>query len=479
MTARKHFNFNNCRFLCVGEVMLDHFVYGNVGRISPEAPVPVLHAKRDFYTLGGAGNVIRNMLSLGASGDFLCVLGDDADSLQIQEMVSEEEKVELTASYEKGRRLPRKSRFIAQGQQILRIDYEDLHPIKKKTENDFIKIVNEKLSNGHTYDVVIISDYNKGVLSSAVCKTIIEKSNVPVIVDPKGRDFSKYAGAYLMTPNLKELKETTDFDIQSEQDIIKAAEQIREKLSLSALLLTRGAEGMTLFTKDENFTIKASAKEVFDVSGAGDTVVATAAVCLSQGISLKETAAITNAAGAIVVGKVGTATVDIDELNEALSGGNNSEIEDVVVSVTQAREQSEFWQRQGLRVGFTNGCFDLLHQGHLHSLSQAAQNCDKLVVAVNSDTSVKKLKGSSRPIQDQKTRAQVLASLKMVDLVVIFDGDTPITVIKKVMPNILFKGKDYTIENVVGADIVLAQGGVVKLLDLLPGHSTTATTERL
>lgn len=470
-------NFENTRFLCIGEVMLDHFVYGSVGRISPEAPVPVVHAKQDIHMLGGAGNVIRNLVTLGTSGELIAVLGDDGNSSHIEELMHNEANVTLDPVYERARKVPKKSRFIAQGQQILRIDYEDLHPIDKQTETNFKNTI-EKHLQSNTYDVMIISDYNKGSLPAGVCQTMIKKSTVPVVVDPKGKDFKKYSGATVLTPNLNELKEAVNFELKSQEDIDRAAYHIIEKLSLQALLLTRGSEGMSVYTQDNCITIDAKAKEVYDVSGAGDTVVATLAACIATGMDVFEAAQIANLAGSIVVGKVGTATVSADELNQALSTGTISN-DEKIVTLSKAQDYAQFWQSRGLKVGFTNGCFDLLHRGHLHSLRSAAKKCDKLIVGLNSDESVSKLKGPTRPIQDELTRAELLASLEIIDLVVIFSDDTPLRLIEQIVPDRLFKGSDYTVSEVVGADVVIAHGGSVELIDLLPGHSTTNTTTRM
>ncbi len=467
------------RVLVVGDVMVDHFHYGNVERISPEAPIPVLRVEREDTMLGGAGNVVRNLRSLTANARFITVTGKDAAGRDIARLIKKQ-GVKDAPLIDDGRRTSTKTRYIAGVQQVLRADRETTTPLGPKIEAKLIKAVTRSL---RTCQAVVLSDYGKGVLSAGTVKKIIRlaaKTNKTVIVDPKGTDFSRYSGAGLITPNRRELAEAVGVEITSDADVVRAAKRLIKRNRLGAVLTTRSAEGMTVVTADGAVThLPAETQEVFDVSGAGDTVVATAAAALAAGANLDQAAALANAAAGIVVGKVGTAAVFAADLIAALHHRDLTSAEAKVLSLDQVKDRIGQWRRAGLTVGFTNGCFDLLHPGHVSLLKQARRASGRLVVGLNSDASVLGLKGDGRPVQSEAARATVLASLASVDAVVIFPERTPLKLVKVLKPDVLVKGADYDIDSVIGADVVKKYGGTVKLAKLEPGHSTSATIARM
>ncbi len=459
--------------------MLDRFVYGHVERISPESPVPVLRMSRDFTVIGGAGNVARNISSLNSSVIFIGVVGNDNAGSILKNHLDALPNTQSTLLVESHRQTVQKTRFIAQGQQLLRLDEETPIPCSPATEQRILELCEQYIPECHA---LILSDYNKGIFSRNLCEKLIKlaQGRLPIIVDPKGRNYQQYRGATVLTPNLKELREVSGQALKTQAEIVEAAQNLQKELEIESLLITQGSQGMTLFDGGkEPKQIPAQAREVYDVSGAGDTVIATLATSIASGIRLSEASRLANAAAGIVVGKVGTATVSAEELEKAVDHGQFLHTEQKVLNLQQALELLKDWRRQGLKVGFTNGCFDLLHLGHLHILQESAAACDKLIIGLNTDASVKRLKGESRPIQNQETRAQVLAALGMVDIVILFDEETPYNLISTLLPDVLVKGADYTIDRVVGADIVQAKGGEVLLVTLKQGHSTTSTVERM
>ncbi len=474
-----HLDFSNKTILCLGDVMLDRFVYGQVNRISPESPVPILHMNRSFSMIGGAGNVARNMASLGANVTFIGVVGQDASGSELKENFNNTSNIQAHLFVESTRQTIQKSRFIAQGQQLLRVDEETICPCSPETEGQILALC-QKIKD--SCDVIVLSDYQKGFFTDDFTQQLIHVfQGKPIVVDPKGRQYQKYTGATILTPNLKELQDYCGMAIQNQHALEEIGSSICDQLNLDALLVTQGSHGMTLLERSSNkpFHISAQAKEVFDVSGAGDTVVATLAVCLANAMPLKEACRLANAAAGIVVGKVGTATLTLDELQNATHHHDVLHTENKVLTLPKAVDRLKDWRRQGLKVGFTNGCFDLLHLGHLYSIQEAASHCDRLIVAINSDASVKRLKGDSRPVQNEETRACVLAALAMVDMVVIFDDETPLKLIEALLPDVLIKGGDYTIDQIVGAPLVQSRGGQVVIVPIQQGHSTTLTVQRM
>lgn len=474
-------SFKDKHVLCFGDLLLDRFIYGSVHRISPEAPVPVMKINRDFMVLGGAGNVVRNLSALGCYTTFIGIVGKDEAGQKTKELLIDLPQVNAHLISEG--RTPVKSRFISNSQQLLRVDDEIIANPSQMTIETLKTMVTDHLPKAH---VVILSDYGKGSLPPELCQFIIQtarSAGIPTIVDPKGQDYSRYKGATLLTPNEKELSEVSLFPLQTDQDIVDAMAHLKELHHLEAVLVTRGPKGMVLLPphiEDENESvhIPAQAREIYDVSGAGDTVIATLSAAISAGHSFEDAARLANIAGGIVVGKVGTAVVGQEELTAAVLQAE-PQPPSKIMSLDEAKNQTQIWRRHGLTLGFTNGCFDLLHLGHLHSLQECKKRCDRLIVGLNTDSSIKRYKGESRPIQAELVRAHVLAALEYVDAVVLFEEDTPLNLIENLLPDALFKGADYTIEAVVGADVVQLNGGKVHLIDLKPGYSTTSTVEKL
>jgi D-beta-D-heptose 7-phosphate kinase/D-beta-D-heptose 1-phosphate adenosyltransferase len=470
------------RVLCIGDVMLDKFVYGAVDRISPEAPIPVFLVEREKQMLGGAGNVVANVAALGAEAVLIAVVGDDAAGSEIQKRLSET-GIQSALETSIDRFTTVKSRFVGAGQQMLRVDHEKTTALPVGAEAAVISRAEEIIPS---VGAIILSDYGKGVLSDKVIARVIEiarANNVPVIVDPKGRDFARYRGATAVTPNRKELETATGMKAGNDDDIRAASMKIISGCGIDNVLATRSKDGMSLIQgQGEPLHLPSDVREVFDVSGAGDTVIAVFAAALASGVSMKNAAALANVAAGIVVGKAGTATVRPDEIADVLqygiAGGKKSEASKVV-NLSAAAEQSERWKARNFKVGFTNGCFDLLHPGHLSSLRQAKEACDYLIVAVNSDSSVRKLKGPTRPVQDETARASVLAALGMVDMVVIFGDDTPLDLIRAIKPDVLVKGGQYKLEEVVGYDVVTSYGGKVVRAEMEEGFSTTNTVAKI
>jgi len=471
------------RVLAVGDLMLDRFVYGTVDRISPEAPVPVLRIDHETVMLGGVGNVARNLRAQAASVCLVAVLGRDAAARDIKALLRDEVEIESHLIEDDDRPTTIKTRYIAGGQQLMRADRERTGEIETGLAEDLVDRADADLGVARA---VILSDYGKGVLTNEVVAQLIARAaakGVPVLVDPKGADYGRYSGADLVTPNRRELSEATGMPAGSDAEVIAAARQLIRTSGIKAVLVTRSQDGMTLVQGEAAdapvLHLPATAREVFDVSGAGDTVVATIAAGLAAGIGLDDSCRLANAAAGVVVAKVGTATATSEELVHALHARDLVDGEAKTATLETALDQVAHWRAQGLKVGFTNGCFDLLHPGHVSLLKQAGQRCDKLIVGLNSDASVARLKGPERPVQNEASRAVVLGSLASVDMVVVFGEDTPLTLIEAIKPDLLVKGADYTVETVVGSDIVRSYGGSVYLARLEDGFSTTATIAKL
>lgn len=460
--------------------MLDHFVYGTVERISPEAPIPVLKVQRETRMLGGAGNVVRNISALGASATLVAVIGDDAAGQAVDELIKAEPHLKSALLTIPGRPTSLKVRHVASNQQMLRTDRETSTPLDAGEEARLTAILQQEVSRA---DIVILSDYAKGVLTpgiiSAVC-SLARAQGKRVIADPKSVDFTRYVGVHVLTPNAKELAAATGLPVSGDVAAAAAAGRALQTAGLEAVLVTRSEQGMTLVARNaEPAHYPAQAREVFDVSGAGDTVIATLAVTMAAGAPLQEAVAIANVAAGIVVGKSGTAVVRPDEIAQAMQSQDFQGAESKVRTLGSALDLVQTWRARGLSIGFTNGCFDLIHPGHISLLAQARGQCDRLIVGLNTDASVKRLKGSSRPINSELARAIVLAALESVDAVVLFDQDTPIELIKAIRPDVLVKGADYTVDKVVGGDFVTESGGRVFLAELTPGQSTTNIVQRL
>ena len=471
---------NNAAVLCVGDVMLDQYVYGDVDRVSPEAPIPVLSVNRRTRAIGGAGNVACNIAALGGVARLVAVVGDDISGGQVHELLAGMGGIESQLLVDADRPTTVKTRFIAGSQQLLRADDETVGDIAMGLLGNVVETAT-KAFGAPGPGAVILSDYGKGVLTDEVIRQLIAASRaagVPVIVDPKGADYVKYCGADILTPNRKELSEATRMATVGSDEIVTAARQLIETCGARHVLITRGREGMSLVSAEgAPVHLPALAHEIFDVSGAGDTVVAVLATGLAAGMTVAEAAQLANVAAGLVVAKVGTAVVRNAELADAVDAA--ASVSDKIVDQKQLAEQVAQWRSRGLTVGFTNGCFDLVHPGHISLLEQAKSASDRLIVGLNSDASVTRLKGAGRPVQDAAARGRVLASVAAVDAVVVFDADTPIELIRQIRPDVLVKGVDYELDAVVGGDIVDSYGGRVVLADLLDGFSTTETIARL
>jgi D-beta-D-heptose 7-phosphate kinase / D-beta-D-heptose 1-phosphate adenosyltransferase len=469
--------------LCIGDLMLDEFVYGEVSRISPEAPTPVLAVTRESRAIGGAGNVARGIAALGARCLFVAVTGEDEAAQVLRQAFAENwPTVETHILVDSGRPTTRKTRFVSEhhSTHLLRADWEVAAPVGAEAEESLIALARSLLPRA---DAVVLSDYAKGVLSPRLIRAVIDAAKAdrkPVIVDPKRHDFGIYQGATLITPNRKELADASRRLVSGEDDIVAAAQELSARIVSEAVLVTRSEEGMTLCVRNsEPLHVPAYPVKVRDVSGAGDTVAAVLAVMLASEIGFEGAARAANAAGAVVVGKRGTATVSLAELrSRLLPAASLASEEKTVFDWASLDDHVADWRRLGLRIGFTNGCFDLLHPGHVKLLTEARAACDRLIVGLNSDASVARLKGTGRPVQHQQGRAEVLAALEAVDLVVIFDQDTPLELIRRIRPRVLIKGADYRADQVVGRELIEADGGEVVLVGLAPGYSTTTLVNR-
>jgi D-beta-D-heptose 7-phosphate kinase/D-beta-D-heptose 1-phosphate adenosyltransferase len=468
--------------LCVGDIMLDEFVYGEVARISPEAPAPVIAATRSETVVGGAGNVARNVAGLGARCLLAGVIGDDAYGHALRKALADENGIEPLLVVDAARPTTRKVRFVSEhySTHLLRADWELAKALDDLREQALIEQALAGLSKA---GALVLSDYAKGVLTPRVIRTLLDaakKAGKPSVVDPKVSDFSVYRGATVVTPNRKELSDAVRRPLPGAAEVVEAAEELRGLAGTQAVLATLGEEGMTLVREGaEPLHIPAHPVRMRDVSGAGDTVVAVLATMLAAKADIEPAIRAANAAAAVAVSKLGTATVSVDELRHAILPAATLAAEDkIVVDAARLDDRLAEWRKDGSRIGFTNGCFDLLHPGHVKLLREARAACDRLVVGLNSDASVVRLKGEGRPLQPQDARADVLAALEAVDLVVIFDEDTPLKLIERVVPNVLVKGSDYTRETVVGHEFVEAHGGRVVLVELARGHSTTDIVQR-
>ncbi|MGF6226880.1 D-beta-D-heptose 7-phosphate kinase/D-beta-D-heptose 1-phosphate adenosyltransferase [Inquilinus ginsengisoli] len=468
--------FAAARVAVVGDLMLDVYIEGEVHRVSPEAPVPVVRLTSERVVPGGAANVAANIASLGGTVTLVGVAGRDSAFAQLSEELQRVGRVDLsTTVFDDSRGTTTKTRLLGHRQQIARIDRETLRPIAPEIETQLIERACTAIDG---CDIVILSDYGKGVLTDLVLQRTLAYAQAVgkrVLVDPKRRDLSAYRGASIITPNRAELALATGRPCETDEEAEEAA-RLAHEICGADVLLTRSEKGMSYFARSgDSLHFATIAREVFDVSGAGDTVVAVLGAALAAGFPLVEAMKASNHAAGLVVAKVGTATVSCEELVMALHGGAQAlDVEDGrLVTLDELMRIRAFWRANGLTVGIANGCFDLIHPGHVSLIRQAAAASDRLVMALNTDASVRRLKGPTRPVQTETARAEVMGALKGVAAVVLFDEDTPYDLIKALQPDVLVKGADYTEELVVGADIVRARGGTVLLAVLTPGQSTT------
>jgi D-beta-D-heptose 7-phosphate kinase / D-beta-D-heptose 1-phosphate adenosyltransferase len=475
--------FASKSILVVGDLMLDRFSYGSVGRISPEAPAAVINLHRVEETVGGAGNVALNVASLDAQCCLLGMVGTDEAANALCRRLGSHPKIEPNLVHAPDRATTVKNRFVAKlhNTHLLRADVEDASPITETLEANVLRAAADLVPQ---VDAVLLSDYSKGLLTDRVIREIIalaRNAGKIVVVDPKGRRYERYRGAHFITPNMSELSHAVGASVETEAAQQAASRQLIELIDTGAVLVTRGEHGVLVVSSTgETASFAATARRVVDVSGAGDTLVASFTLALASGASITNAARLANYAAGIVVSKPGTAFVTHQELSDVLLSRPDFQTQSKIYSSHQALRQAvSRWREDGLVVGFTNGCFDIIHEGHVELLTEARSHCDRLIVGVNSDSSVRKLKGPTRPIQSERARTKVLAALAFVDAVITFDAETPIDLISNLLPNVLIKGADYRIEQVVGRSIVEANGGRVVLVPLVPNSSTTRIVEMM
>lgn len=460
--------------LVVGDLMIDHYLWGSSERISPEAPVLVVDIKKESSTLGGAGNVINNLIALGADVMACSAIGDDDNANELLNLLKKVGVDTKNIIQIEHRKTSKKSRIVSSSQQVLRFDKES----KNEIALDDAKLLLARLASSiDSCDIVILSDYGKGVLTPFLTREIIalaKQNNKKVLVDPKGSDYSKYKGAYLLTPNKKEAIEATKIDIKDKESLQKALLELKTKCDLEISMITLSEDGIAIYdTKLMLFPTQV--KEVFDVTGAGDTVIASIAFALINGANIDEAARFANLAAGVVVGKIGSATATIQEIEEYESQLHKSLSSSHIKTFSQIEQIVKRYKSQSKRVVFTNGCFDILHVGHVKYLQEAKSYGDVLIVGLNSDDSIRRLKGETRPINTLDDRAYILASLEAVDYVVPFDSDTPYELIKLIKPDILVKGGDYRSKNVVGSEF----SGELRLVDFVDGKSTTNIIDKI
>jgi D-beta-D-heptose 7-phosphate kinase/D-beta-D-heptose 1-phosphate adenosyltransferase len=469
----------NVRVLVVGDLMLDEYLWGKAERISPEAPVQVVEVTREDVRLGGAGNVINNLVALGCKVTASSVIGGDDNGMHLQHAFTGK-GVDVSGVFEDPMRsTSKKTRVVAANQQIVRIDRETKDSISAEFEDRIIEFVKARENE---FQVILVSDYAKGVVTPRILAGIIavaRRVNLPVAIDPKGNDYIKYRGASILTPNRKEAEIAAGIAIIDEVSLKEAARTLLGQVELDAILITRSEKGMSLFPRGgEEVHIPTVAREVYDVTGAGDTVLAVLGLALACGMDYADAARLANVAAGIAVGKIGTSTVAPAEIIDAVSHGHrdcDTKIKnlDVLAAIVEGEK------RKGKKIVFTNGCFDLLHAGHVKYLQKARSFGDLLVLGLNSDASVRRLKGEKRPLIGEAERAHILAALDCVDYVVIFPEDTPMKLIETLQPSVLVKGGDYTPAGVVGKEVVESYGGCVELVDFVDGKSTTNIIEKI
>jgi D-beta-D-heptose 7-phosphate kinase / D-beta-D-heptose 1-phosphate adenosyltransferase len=462
------------RLLVIGDLMIDQYLWGSSERISPEAPVQVINIERESSVLGGAGNVVKNLKKLGAKVDVISVSGNCDISNELKSMLS---AIKVDTKYlitQENRVTSKKSRIISSQQQVVRFDRESSDDINLDSQNTIIETFSMIIKD---YEIILLSDYGKGVLTSQLTQTLIyiaKKQNKKVLIDPKGIDYLKYKGAYLLTPNKKEASEATKIKIVDDESLTAAILKLKSICELDIPLITLSENGIAIY--DDELRIHPTiAKEVFDVTGAGDTVLASLGFALACGLKINEAVEFSNLAAGVVVGKVGSATASLNEIIEYESSLNKSTSDKHIKSINEITLLIKDLKARDKKIVFTNGCFDLLHAGHISFLETAKSFGDVLILGLNSDRSVTSLKGKERPINIQKDRAYILAALEVVDYVVIFDEDTPYELIKAIKPNTLVKGGDYKGKEIVGQDLV----DELKLVEFVDGKSSTQTIEKI
>lgn len=478
--VRNKFHTENAWALVIGDLMLDRYMIGEVERISPEAPVPVVLLRRQYDRVGGAANVAANLAKLGIATRIAGVTGKDADGKALIAMMAEIGIASPAILQSAQRPTTTKTRVLGGHQQMMRLDQESRAPLNADEIRQLLDLILKEVEQRPA--VVILSDYAKGVLSKSLCEQVIQRcrqSNIPVLVDPKGLDYGKYRGANALTPNKRETADACKVNVHDSAALLDAATQLRQSLELDFLAVTRGEEGISIIDATHTQHLPATAKQVFDVSGAGDTVIATLAAGLIGGLRAADALQLANIAAGIVVGKVGTVPITHEELlHELIALGSTAQV-NKIHDLTSLQVQVNAWRANGEKVVFTNGCFDLLHAGHVTYLEAARKMGDRLVLGLNTDQSVRALKGPTRPVIHEADRARVMAGLEAVDAVILFGEDTPLNLIKAVKPDVLVKGSDYSEDQVVGASEVKSWGGCVALVDVVPGRSTSNIIKKL
>ena len=464
----------NPKILVIGDLMVDHYLWGKCDRISPEAPVQIINIKNENTVLGGAGNVINNLNSLGAKVDIISVVGVCTTSKELKDLLT---KIKVNTKYlvtQKDRFTSKKSRIIASQQQVVRYDQESTDEINDHSKNEILVRFKEIINN---YDLILLSDYGKGLFRYDLTQSLIKiakKNNKKLLADPKGLDYAKYKGVYLLTPNKKEASESTNININDRDSLLKAITLIKEKCALSKSIITLSEEGIAVY--DDKLRIHpTAAREVFDVTGAGDTVLASLGFALSCNKDIDEAVRFANLASGVVVGKIGAATTTINEIIDYESSLKKSSSYSHIKTWQEILPIIDDLRNKGNKIIFSNGCFDILHIGHIKYLENAKEFGDILVLGLNSDKSVARLKGDNRPINLQEDRAYILASLEVVDYVVIFDQDTPLELIKLIKPDVLVKGGDYEGKDVVGQNIAKE----LKIVKLVENKGTSQTIKRI
>lgn len=470
-------NINKKRILVIGDIMLDNYYFGKSSRISPEAPVPILLEDKNKMVLGGAANVALNLITAGQDVTVMSVIGNDSNGKNMISMFQEKGVNTDLIIKDDSRCTTVKNRYIGQNNmQMFRFDQESNMPISEKISDELLKKYKENISS---FDLIIISDYNKGLLNIKNTPEMIKIANLnnkKVIIDIKEPKYQKYYGAYLIKPNLKELSDITNRKIENDNDIESAAKELKRNTNCKYVLVTRGADGMSLLLDDKMVDISCVSKEVYDVTGAGDTVISYLSVGIANDYDLIDSVNISNYAAGVKVSKMGTYAVTPEDIIDYVIDSNNVLDENKVIS---ADALSERLKDNNKKIVFTNGCFDIFHVGHLRYLKESANYGDILVVGVNSDASIKRLKGNKRPIVPQNERMELLSSLSFVTYVVPFDEDTPYEIIKKIKPDIITKGGDYNPDEVVGKDVVESRGGKVIICPLVENKSTTNIIDKI
>ncbi|MDB9761877.1 D-glycero-beta-D-manno-heptose 1-phosphate adenylyltransferase [Alphaproteobacteria bacterium] len=464
------------KVLVLGDIMLDQYILGSVERISPEAPIPIINVNKTKYSAGGAGNVLKNLNSLNIKASFISIIGNDTAGKTLKKYIEKFKNVEYALLIDKTRKTTCKTRYMSDGQQLFRADDETINildkTLKEKIFKYFLLFIKQT-------DIIIFSDYGKGIfLDNIFCQKLIKeafKNNKKIIVDPKGNSFEKYKGVFFITPNSKEAFNVTKINPSNNNLAEKCGRLIINNKWSENVLLTRGPNGLSIIQNNRTDHIKSNTEEVFDVTGAGDTVISLFTAAVAAGNSFTDSAHFANIGASIVVKKLGTVSLTSEELFKSIASEKPYKIlnKDTITNTVKQ------WKSNKLKIGFTNGCFDLIHSGHIDMFLKAAECCDRLIIGINSDKSIKRLKGNQRPILNFEARQKIISSLDMVDAVIFFEEDTPITLIKHIKPNVLFKGADYKLDEIVGAKYIKSIGGKTIRIKLTKNQSTTRLVKML